>query len=167
MTNILSDLTEEFELESKSTRKILEGVDFSHSMWKPHEKSMTLGRLATHIAELPVWINRILSSDKFDFATAKFTPNVASNDQDLLKTFEEHFISAKKALNEVANDDFLNQSWTAVRGDITVASSSRKMAIRHWAINHIIHHRGQLSVFLRLLNIPVPGLYGPSADDRR
>ncbi|MBS1928113.1 MAG: DinB family protein [Bacteroidetes bacterium] len=160
-------LISDFEQESKSTKRILERVDFSKVDWKPHDKSMTFGRLATHIAELPIWTNRILEADKFDFATANFTPNVARDLEDLLQIFETHYSNAMKALNAVENDEKLEGNWTAVRGDIPVSSDSKRNSIRHWTLHHIIHHRGQLSVYLRLLNIPVPGLYGPSADERR
>lgn len=165
--NLKADLIEAFELESLSTKKILERVAFEHAAWKPHEKSMSFGRLATHIAELPVWINRILIADTFDFATAVFAPNVAKDKEDLMKIFEDHYANALAALHAVSNDAYLVEDWKAVRGEITVSATSRKVAIRHWTINHTIHHRGQLSVYLRLLNIPVPGLYGPSADERR
>ena len=165
--SIKTQLITDFEQESKSTKRILERVDFLKADWKPHDKSMTFGRLATHIAELPIWINRILEADKFDFAIANFTPNVAKDSEDLLRIFETHYSNALKALNTVSNDEQLQGIWTAVRGDIPVSSDSKRNSIRHWALHHIIHHRGQLSVYLRLLDIPVPGLYGPSADERR
>lgn len=164
--SIKSNLIEELKRESLSTRRILERVDFSHVDWVPHEKSMSFGRLATHIAELPIWINRILEADKFDFATTVFSPNVANDNADVMRIFEEHIQNALTALNAVASDEQLESTWMAVRGEVMVSSASRRVSIQHWSLNHIIHHRGQLSVYLRLLNIPVPGLYGPSADER-
>lgn len=159
-------LIDELRKEGVSTRKILEPVDFNRSDWKPHEKSMSIGRLATHIAELPVWINRIVEADHFDFATYSFTMNVASDKDDLMRIFDEHL---DKALNilDACSEEKLELEWTLKRGDFIISSTPKHAAIRHWTMNHLVHHRGQLSVFLRLLDIPVPGLYGPSADDKK
>lgn len=159
-------LINELQQESISTRKILERVDFDRSAWKPHEKSMSFGRLATHIAELPIWVNRIIQADHFDFATHTFTMNVANDSADLMRIFDEHLQNAANTL-EACSEDHLQEEWKLQRGDFIISSTPKYAAIRHWTMNHLIHHRGQLSVFLRLLDIPVPGLYGPSADDKK
>lgn len=158
-------LVAELKHESTNTKKILERVPNDNLLWKPHEKSMSLGRLATHIAELPLWIERSVNADEFDFAAAVFKPSIASNTQELLKIFEDHLSSAIQIL-ESATDENLNSSWTAKRGEQIIYSMPKKLVIRNFTLNHIYHHRGQLSVFLRLLNISVPGLYGPSADEQ-
>jgi len=163
--SVSKELIAELQNEAAGTRKMLERVDLSKSSWKPHEKSMTLGRLATHIAELPHWINDILEADHYDFATAKFKPSVASDSAELIRLFDEYLNRAVHAL-ENCTDQSLNGSWKVSHGERVTYTASKKDSIRHWTMNHIVHHRGQLSVYLRLLNIPVPGMYGPSADEK-
>jgi uncharacterized damage-inducible protein DinB len=157
-------LTKEIQQEAASTRKILKAVADEHFGWKPHEKSMTLGRMATHIAELPHWIIRVMGSDDFDMAAQPYQPVVCENNAQLLQFFEEKLSAALEGL-QTADNDALAQQWTFRRGEMVIAQSSRYEAIRSWMMNHQVHHRGQLSVYLRLLDIPVPGMYGPSADD--
>lgn len=155
----------EIKHESVNTRKILERVPTDKLLWIPHEKSMKLGRLATHIAELPMWFERIVNTNEFDFATAAFKPHIAENTEALLQLFDEKLSSAIKVL-ESATDENLNSIWKVRRGEQTMFQLPKKVALRNFAYNHIYHHRGQLSVYLRLLNIPVPGMYGPSADEK-
>ena len=155
----------ELKHESGNTRKLLERVPLDSPSWLPHEKSMTIGRLATHIAELPVWVARILSADEFDFAAHTFKSHVASGQQELMQIFDENLNAAVESLQQATDEDFL-KIWTLRRGDTIVAQIPKKVAIRNITLNHIVHHRGQLTVYLRLLNVPVPGLYGPSADER-
>ncbi len=162
---INSALTAELKHESTNTKKILERVPTDKLAWKPHEKSMSLGRLATHIAELPVWIERSVNADEFNFATAVFNFTSKEDTDEILQLFEEHLSSAIKIL-ETATDENLNSVWTAKRGEQIIYSMPKKVVIRNFTLNHIYHHRGQLTVFLRLLNISVPGMYGPSADER-
>jgi uncharacterized damage-inducible protein DinB len=154
----------ELKHESASTRKMLERVPTEKLLWKPHEKSMLLTRLATHIATTPLWISRIITADEFDFAKTPIKiPNAESNEQ-LLKVFDETLATNISVL-ESASDEVLNGNWTFRNGDHIFFTMSRKVALRSLAFNHLIHHRGQLSVYLRLLDIPVPGMYGPSADE--
>jgi len=155
----------ELKHESGNTRKLLERVPLDNPSWLPHEKSMSLGRLATHIAELPVWITRILNADEFDFAAHTFKSHVAANQQELMQIFNDNLHAAIESLQQATDEDFA-KTWTMRRGDVVVAQIPKKIAIRSMTLSHIIHHRGQLSVYLRLLNVPVPGLYGPSADER-
>ena len=155
----------ELKHESGNTRKLLERVPFDNPSWLPHEKSMTICRLATHIAELPVWVSRILSTDEFDFAAHTFKSHVAPGQQELMKIFDENLNAAVESLQQATDEEF-SKIWTLRRGDVIVAQIPKKVAIRNITLNHIVHHRGQLTVYLRLLNVPVPGLYGPSADER-
>ena len=154
----------ELKHESANTRKILERVPSDKLNWLPHEKSMKLGRLAKHIADLPVWFERILNADEFDFAAAKFNNEPPANTEEILQLFDKRLADAVKEL-ESAPEENLNGMWTVRRGEHIMFQLPKKVAIRSFTYNHIYHHRGQLSVYLRLLNIPVPGMYGPSADE--
>lgn len=156
----------ELQHESSLTKKMLEKVPFDKKDWKPHEKSMSLGRLATHIAEIPHWIVDIRNIDDFDFMKDyHFMGHVADSADDLLRIFQEHLDGAVEALIGMEDDAF-NKNWTVRRGETVMFSIPKKVAVRGWAMSHLVHHRGQLSVYLRLLGVPVPGMYGPSADER-
>lgn len=155
----------ELKHEGTNTRKLLERVPSGSMDWAPHERSMKLGRLAKHIAELNLWVERILNSDEFDFATASFNNLMPENTEAILKIFDEKLAEAAAAL-ETATEERLNEKWIVKRGGHVMFELPRKIALRSFAYNHIYHHRGQLTVYLRLLNVPVPGLYGPSADER-
>ncbi len=155
----------ELQQESASTKKILERVPLESASWKPHEKSMTLGRLATHVAENAGWIADILVSDEIDFATRPFNPYTAKSGEELLDIFQKNTDRALAAL-ETSNDEEFEKIWTVKNAGKVVFAMPKKVSIRSWAYNHIYHHRGQLSVYLRLLDVPVPGIYGPSADER-
>ena len=156
----------ELTQESSMTKKMLERVPFDKKEWKPHEKSMTLGRLATHVAENPHWITDIFHIDDFDFMKDyNFNPRTASSTEELLDIFQTTLDTSIADLSNMTDEDFA-KNWTVRRGEQVMFSLSKKVSIRGWALNHLIHHRGQLSVYLRLLNVPVPGMYGPSADER-
>lgn len=156
-------LIAEIKHEAAATRRLLQAVPEDKFDWKPHEKSMTAGRLAAHVAEIPVWVNRSLEAVEFDFATAPTQRNTYAGTAALLDVFEQR-LAAALAVLENASDDALNQKYTVRRGAQTMFELPRKVLIRNFALNHQVHHRGQLSVYLRLLDIPVPGMYGPSAD---
>ena len=158
-------LIAELKQEAVNTRKMLERVPEDKFLWKPHEKSMTIGRLASHIAEIPVWINRTLTANEFDFATASMVRTTYENRAALLKVFDEKQAEAIAALQNTT-DEMLNETYSVRRGEQVMFSMPRKVMLRNFAFNHLIHHRGQLSVNLRLLDVPVPGMYGPSADER-
>ncbi|MFT3935656.1 MAG: DinB family protein [Chitinophagaceae bacterium] len=158
-------LIAELKHEANNTRKILAKVPDDKLLWKPHEKSMSIGRLATHIAEIPIWINRTMAAPEFDFATATFKPNVCADNADLLRIFDEHLANAVAVLQN-AGDDALNEMFKVRRGEQVMFALPKKVMMRNFTFNHVVHHRGQLSVYLRLLDIPVPGMYGPSADER-
>ncbi len=159
-------LLAELKQESGNTRKMIERVPSDKLEWQPHEKSMTIGRLATHIADIPVWFSRILNADEFDFATAVFNRDVKEDTEAILQLFDERLKSGINLL-ESASDETLNATFTIRRGNQIFFQLPRKVTLRNFSYNHVYHHRGQLSVYLRLLDIPVPGMYGPSADETR
>jgi uncharacterized damage-inducible protein DinB len=161
---IKEQLLDEFKGEAVSTKKILERIPEDQYSWKPHEKSTTIGRLATHVAELPRLIDVILTTDEFNFATGRFVPVTASSKQDLLRIFDENYQKAANAIGSCKEEDF-KAMWSLKRGDQVIFTLSKLSSIRRMGINHIIHHRGQLSVYLRLLDVPVPSVYGPTADE--
>ena len=155
----------ELKHESSLTKKIIERVPLDKKDWKPHEKSMTLGRLATHVAEIPHWISRVIIMDEFDFLVQGFSSHTAASQEELMTIFNEKLNKAIADL-ETMDDESFTKIWTVRRGEQVMFNTPKKIAIRGWAINHMIHHRGQLSVYLRLLDVPVPGMYGPSADEK-
>lgn len=155
----------ELKYESGLTKKMLERVPLDKKDWKPHEKSMTLGRLATHVAETTNWISNIINIDDFDFVKDyNFKQHAAMSQEELLRLFQTNLDNAISNLSKMNDDDF-NKSWIVRRGEQVMFNTPKKVAIRGWGYSHMIHHRGQLSVYLRLLDVPVPGMYGPSADE--
>ena len=158
-------LIAELKHESSMTKKMLEKVPMDKKDWKPHERSMTLGHLATHVADTPHWASTIIHIDDFDFMKDyKMNPD-ANTPEELIATFQLHLDKAIADLNNMSDEDF-NKPWTVRRGEQVMFSLPKKVSMRGWAFNHLVHHRGQLSVYLRLLNVPVPGMYGPSADEK-
>ena len=155
----------ELKYESVLTQKMLERVPLDKKEWKPHEKSYTLGRLATHVAEIPQWISRIITIDDFDFLAHEFSRHTTDSKDELMNIFQEKLNKAISDL-ETMNDDDFDKTWILRSGDQVIRNMPKKVAIRGMGFSHLIHHRGQLSVYLRLLDIPVPGMYGPSADER-
>ena len=156
----------ELKHESSLTKKMLERIPLDKKEWMPHEKSMSLGRLATHVAEITHWVSDIIHIDDFDFMkNFNFTPRIASSTEELLDIFQTNLDKAIADLLAMTDEDF-GKSWTVRRGEQVMYNTPKKIAIRNFALNHMIHHRGQLSVYLRLLDVPVPGMYGPSADEK-
>ena len=153
----------EFDEEMPGIRKILERVPETNFSWKPHEKSMTLGRLASHIAELPARCATIITTENYVRQPGN-APFIASSSAELVSRFDTTSSEARTALAALSEDQ-LSVIWSLKMGDRTMASMPRVMAIRRVFMNHLIHHRAQLGVFLRLLDVPIPGMYGPSADD--
>lgn len=162
--NLNQLLLNELKNEAASTRKILALVPDEHLAWQPHEKSFTLDRMASHVAELPLFLNRILDAYEYDMATRTGNPYVCADNTDLLSHFETRLAEGRASL-EKATDEYLHQNWVLRRGELVISESTRYEAIRNWMLNHHIHHRGQLSVYLRMLDVSIPGMYGPSADD--
>lgn len=159
-------LLEEYNREAALTRKMLERVPLDNPDWQPHDMSMTIQRLASHIAEIPLWTAFIVNAGAFDFAKTVIERFFAKSNAELLERFNEKSAETNTIL-EKATDEQLLDNWTVRRGDIVVSSTPRITGFRSWVINHSVHHRGQLSVYLRLNNVPVPGMYGPSADERK
>lgn len=156
---------QEFDLEIPGTRRMLERVPEASFSWKPHEKSMTLGRLSSHIAELPLRCTSIITTEAF-VRDPNHTPSVASSTSELVEKLDAAAAEARTALAGLREGQ-LSAIWSIRFGDRVVASLPRAMALRRVFLDHMIHHRGQLSVYLRLLDVPVPGMFGPSADDPR
>lgn len=157
-------LIADFKHEVESTRKILQAIPEDKLEWQPHEKSMSLGRLAGHVAENPGWIPAMME-DELDFAAAgsEYEPLIPTSQADLLEAFEKGVEGFETAL--VGRDDgFLSATWIIRQGDQVLMSQPRHEAIRSMMIHHFIHHRAQLTVYLRMLDIPVPQTYGPTAD---
>jgi uncharacterized damage-inducible protein DinB len=160
---IIPILLKELDEEAQTTRKMLGRIPNDKLDWQPHEKSMTIRRLATHIAELPSWVSMTILTDHLDFATSPYTPTPVSNSADLLALLEKSLAEAKAEL-EKTNEEELLKDWTLRNAD-QVYSVSPKIEIIRMAYCQTVHHRAQLGVFLRLLDVPIPGSYGPSADD--
>jgi uncharacterized damage-inducible protein DinB len=156
----------EFDWEMEKTRKMLEAVPDFDPEWKPDPKSMSVGRLAGHVAEIPGWIVMTATKDSFDLA-ADYTPTKLEKGgrAELLAAFEKNVADAKATM-EGRTDEYLAQNWQLKFGAHTVADLPRTTILTDMCKNHLIHHRGQLSVYVRLLGGKVPGIYGPSADDK-
>jgi len=154
----------ELENEAKVTRTCLERVPADKFDWKPHEKSMTFGRLASHVAEMFGWTESTVKHDVLDFATMEYTPFEPKTTEELVAFFDDHISKAKAALAETSDEAFM-KDWTMRNGEQVYFTMPKVAVMRSFVMNHIIHHRGQLSVYLRLNDIPVPALYGPSADE--
>ncbi len=154
---------QQLEQESITTRKMLALIPDEKFYWQPHPKSMTLRQLGTHIAELPTWITFGLTTDELDFAKTPYQPKEINNTAELLAYFEESLADGRTHLIS-ENESKLAESWKLRAGDQIFLDISKGEAIRN-SLSQTIHHRAQLGVFLRLLDIPIPGSYGPSADE--
>jgi uncharacterized damage-inducible protein DinB len=164
MTATASELYADLDLELKATRRVLERVPFEHWTWKPHEKSMALGRLATHLAELPRFAEMIATTDEMDMAAGGNTPAKVESREELLALFDERAARMRQIVAAL-DDATLKKHWRLRMGDKVFLDAPRSLLLRQHGVSHPVHHRAQLTVYLRLLNIPIPGLYGPSADE--
>ncbi len=161
--SIIEILLKEVEQEAQTTRKMLALVPNDKYDYKPHPKSMSLKQLAIHIAELPEWINMGITTDGLDFAAHPYSPVNIDNTTDLLTYFEKCYASGYVAL-QATNEEILQQPWVLRNGDQILLNQNKYDTVRV-SLSQTIHHRAQLGVYLRLLNIPIPGSYGPSADE--
>ena len=162
--DVMGGLLAEFDHEMSVTRRMLERVPDASFAWKPHEKSFSLGGLATHLAQLPRWGSHILANDFYDLASSgPRTPTLPAV-VDVLATFDTHIGDVRRHLTSLPATG-LEATWSLKRGNETMMSMPRLTAFRRFVVGHAIHHRGQLSVYLRLLDVAVPGAYGPSADE--
>lgn len=160
----IESFQKELEREATTTRKMLERVPGDKFDWKPHEKSMTLKQLAVHVAEIPTWLNLVLTTSEVDFANNEWQPKDVPDTAGLMDFFERSLIEGRAALAK-ATDEQLKDSWTMRSGDKVFASDPKDEVLRG-CFCQVVHHRAQLGVYLRLLNVPIPGSYGPSADDQ-
>jgi uncharacterized damage-inducible protein DinB len=154
----------DLERELDVTRKVLERIPAAQFGWKPHEKSMNFGRLAMHVATIPQWMLNTLETDELDFANPPKMRNEPTSSEDLLSTFDGQAAAVKRALAQV-DDAALERTWTLRNGDQILHRNSKLKIFRLWCLNHMIHHRAQLCLYLRLLNVPVPAVYFNSADE--
>ena len=159
-------LLKEFDLEMASTRKTLERIPEDKLAWKPHEKSTALGRLAGHLAELPGFGLRMTQVDAFDLASRQpgQKPLVAESQKHVLEIFDKNVALLREAVAKASDAD-LQKNWTLSLGEKKFYDGPRIGALRRMMMNHMIHHRAQLGVYLRLNGVPVPSVYGPSADE--
>ena len=160
---IIPLILKELDYEVEVTRKFLQLIPVDKFDWKPHPKSTPMQQLAVHIAELPSWITLGLTTTELDFATSPYSPPAVSSAADLQNILEQSYESGKKSLTAASEDDLL-PSWTLRNGE-QIYNVMTKYEIIRVSLNQITHHRAQLGVYLRLLNIPIPGSYGPSADE--
>ncbi|MGH9401006.1 MAG: DinB family protein [Terriglobia bacterium] len=157
----------ELEREAAGTRRVLERVPEGRNDWKPHEKSMQLGYLAGLVASMPSWIAMMVNKDEMDITSpegAKYKPQAFTTSRGLVHLFDQSLTDAREALTKTT-DEHLVKPWRFVVGGHVAAEQPRYIMIRDSVLNHLAHHRGQLTVYLRLCGAPVPAIYGPSADE--
>ena len=160
-------LLPEFDQEIASMRRTIERVPEDKFGWAPHPRSMTMGRLASHIAEMPTWAASTMQNDSLDIAPPgqpAYAPTNFTTRASLLEAFDKNAADARAAIAGASDEQFLS-SWTLLKGGKPVMTMPRLGIVRSFVLNHCIHHRGQLTVYLRLNDIPVPSIYGPSADE--
>jgi uncharacterized damage-inducible protein DinB len=162
--NLTELLLKEMDGEYPNTRKMLALIPDDKFDWKPHEKSMSMKQLAVHLAELPSWHAMVLNTSELDFASWVYKPTEVRNNAELLALFDRQLEKGRAALSAATEDQLLNDTWTMRQGDYIIRKTNKYEMIRH-AFGQNSHHRAQLGVYLRLLNIPIPGVYGPSADE--
>jgi uncharacterized damage-inducible protein DinB len=157
----------EFEQEMSNTRRTLERVPEEKFEWKPHEKSTSLGGLSTHLANIPSWTTQTFDKDELDIAPPGAPPfrlEQAKSTADLLAAFDKNVADARATL-QGAGDEVWFGNWSLLNGGKTIMTMPRAAVMRGFVMSHLIHHRAQLGVYLRLLDVPVPAIYGPSADE--
>jgi uncharacterized damage-inducible protein DinB len=155
----------EFQHEMKLTRKMLERVPDDKFSWKPHEKSMSLGQLATHVAESAMWMQHCVSHPVFRFGEDTYNEQIPDSTAEILKRFDGLVKEGVSALESTTDEKLNTENWKLTANDTVYVDEPRSTAARNMCLSHIIHHRGQLSVYLRLLNVPLPSIYGPTADE--
>ena len=164
---ISKSLLPEFDYEMQTTRKLLERVPDEKFDWKPHPRSTAMGGLATHVANIPTWAINAVTQDSLDLAPGGVPVppmEMAKGNDLLLQTFDSNVAKAREAIAGAA-DESLFQPWSLLMNGKEIMTLPRVAVLRSFVLNHLIHHRGQLSVYLRLNDIPVPSIYGPSADE--
>lgn len=160
---LIDSFVAEFQQEAASTRKLLELCPEGAFGWKPHEKSMSLGQLAQHISEIPTWITMTLTTTELDFGKAPFERVEIKTTKELVAAFDKSSADALKQMQSTPDKD-LPVNWTLRDGAKIFLTLPRVVVLRTFCFSHLIHHRGQLTVYLRMKNIPLPKVYGPTAD---
>jgi uncharacterized damage-inducible protein DinB len=160
---ISQTLLPEFDRECATTRRLLERVPDDALDWKPHEKSFSMQQLATHLTNIPSWVGSTLSQDALDLEAGFEAPPTGTG-ADLVRIFDTNVAAAHEAL-AAAGDEDLMKPWTLRSGETEHFTLPKAAVLRNFVLNHIIHHRAQLGVYLRLRDVPVPSVYGPSADE--
>jgi uncharacterized damage-inducible protein DinB len=161
-------LLAELDREAVGIRKTLQRVPEGKNDWKPHEKSMPLGSLATIVANIPAWLDMVVNMDELDInppGGSKFRPPSWKTRSDLLEQFEKSLNRGRDVLQKTTDDHLLNTTWRMLNGGKLMSEQPRYVAVRDGVLNHMAHHRGQLTVYLRLNEERVPAIYGPSADE--
>jgi uncharacterized damage-inducible protein DinB len=161
-------LLAELDREAVGSRKALEQVPEGKNDWKPHEKSMPLGNLATIVATMPAWLDMMVNQDELDInppGGSKYKPQEWKTRKDLLEQFESSLKKGREVLQNTTDDRLLNTKWRLLSGGKLMMEQTRYEAVRGSVLNHMAHHRGQLTVYLRLNEAKVPAIYGPSADE--
>jgi len=161
---LVDALLPEFDHEMTTTRKVIERVPEDKFDWKPHAKSFSLGALATHLANLPTWGTETLTKSEIDLPAAQPPLAALPSKIELMAVFDRNVAAARAALAGKTDAELL-AIWSLKRGGKTLFSMPKTAVLRSFVLSHVIHHRGQLSVYLRLLDVPVPSIYGPSADE--
>jgi uncharacterized damage-inducible protein DinB len=161
---MLQPMLSEFREEAATTKRVLDRIPPDKLSWKPHPKSMSLGQLAIHIAMVPGRLSKIVQQDSFDVTQGNFLPEEPKNVEEVRSTFEESVREAESCLANMT-EQTAQGNWRLMRGDKEIFTKSRAAVIRMIMLSHWYHHRGQLSVYLRLLDVPVPVIYGRSADE--
>lgn len=166
--NIAQSILPEFEMEMALTRKALERVPDDKLDWKAHPKSNTIGWVACHLAEIAGWVEGTLTQDSWDLNPQGGEPYQSpklNSRQEILNLFDANVTAAKKQIAATPDEEF-GKSWSLLSSGQALITMPKVGVIRTWVINHIIHHRAHLCVYLRLNNIPVPAIYGPSGDEQ-
>lgn len=162
--NYIDPFIQEFQQEANATKRCLAALPESKFDWKPHEKSMSLGALASHIAEAPQWGISVLKQDSFDMDPATYKPWLAGSGEELMAKFEETKAALLAAMDGATNDELVAMWKFSINGEVKM-QAPRAAMLHGMIMNHLYHHRGQLTVYMRLLGIPVPSVYGPTADE--
>jgi uncharacterized damage-inducible protein DinB len=162
---IVDSLLPEFDHEMATTRKLLDRVPADNFTWKPHPKSMSLGQLAAHLAGLPGWVAGIINEDSYDIKGDSGNPPEGRSQSDILEMFDKNVAAARKAIASKTDAEFM-APWTLKRNGQDLFTIPKVSVVRSFLLNHLIHHRGQFSVYLRLNDVPLPPIYGPTADER-